>query len=238
MQLGQLAETLAPFVVLLAVGAWLGLALQRAFFRVRARLFRRRSRARPTRDAALDWRGYRYKESERAPARPPGEVRLHDAAEQLRIVMSADFSARPVLNQSEARVFEELCEIVARCKPGWRVMAQVSLGEILRSPDTQAFGCVNSKRVDMLLVDENCRPRHAIEYHGGGHYQGSAAARDAVKKEALRKADIGYHEVVAGKTTPGELRHLIENLVSKTASAAASNPISATSSSLSVRPAS
>jgi len=31
--------------------------------------------------------------------------------------------------------------------------------------------------------------RHALEYQGSGHHNGScAAARDAVKKEALRKA--------------------------------------------------
>jgi hypothetical protein len=39
------------------------------------------------------------------------------------------------------------------------------------------------------------------------------AARDAVKKEALRKAGIGYHEVVAGHTTGGELKRLVEKLV-------------------------
>jgi hypothetical protein len=38
-------------------------------------------------------------------------------------------------------------------------------------------------------------------------------ARDAVKKEALRKAGIGYHEVVAGHTTAGELKRLVEKLV-------------------------
>ena len=57
------------------------------------------------------------------------------------------------------------------------------------------------------------RARHALEYQGSGHHQGSAAARDAVKKEALRKAGIGYHEVVAGHTTPKELRALVEKLV-------------------------
>jgi len=34
-----------------------------------------------------------------------------------------------------------------------------------------------------------------------------------VKKEALRKAGIGYHEVVAGHTTAGELKRLVEKLV-------------------------
>jgi hypothetical protein len=34
-----------------------------------------------------------------------------------------------------------------------------------------------------------------------------------VKKEALRRAGIGYCEVVGGQTTPLELRRLIEKLV-------------------------
>jgi hypothetical protein len=54
---------------------------------------------------------------------------------------------------------------------------------------------------------------HTIEYQGSGTHQGTAAARDAVKKEALRKAGIGYHEVVAGHTTPSELRRLVEKFV-------------------------
>ncbi len=40
------------------------------------------------------------------------------------------------------------------------------------------------------------------------------AARDAVKKEALRRAGIGYVEVVAGDT-PAELRRVVERLVQK-----------------------
>jgi len=37
----------------------------------------------------------------------------------------------------------------------------------------------------------------AVEYQGNGHYQGTAAARDAIKKEALRKAGVRYLEVSA-----------------------------------------
>ena len=66
-------------------------------------------------------------------------------------------------------------------------------------------------------MDPDCRVRHTLEYQGTGHHQGSAAARDAVKKEAPRKAGIGYHEVVARHTTPGELRPLVERLVPDTA---------------------
>lgn len=138
-----------------------------------------------------------------------------DAADQLRIVMDADFTIQPLLNKSEARLFKELCPLVTERNPGWQVMAQVSLGEILHCKDRGAFSCINSKRVDFLLMDDDCQPRHAIEYQGGAHYQRSAAARDAVKKEALRRAGIGYHEVPAGQMTPTELRRLIEKLVDK-----------------------
>lgn len=127
--------------------------------------------------------------------------------------MGAEFTIQPLLNKREARVFKELDRIVISLNPEWQVMAQVSVGEILRCQDPQAYSCINSKRIDLLLVDADCQPRHAIEYQGDAHYQGSAAARDAVKKEALRRAGIGYHEVVAGHTTPSELRRLVEKLV-------------------------
>lgn len=139
-----------------------------------------------------------------------------DAASQLRIVMNAHFAPQPLLNRSEARLFRELDRLVLDLKPDWQVMAQVSLGEILRSPQAAAYGCINSKRVDLLIVDEHCRPRHAIEYQGSGHHQGTAAARDAVKKEALRRAGIGYHEVIGGHSTPSDLKRLVEKLVDPT----------------------
>ena len=143
--------------------------------------------------------------------------RVPDAADQLRIVMGAEFTIQPLLNRSETRLFRELDRLVSELNPSWRVMAQVSMGEILRSRDAEAFRCINAKRVDLLLVDEDCRPRHVVEYQGSGHHQGTAAARDAVKKEALRRAGIGYHEVLAGQTTPGDLRRLMERLMERPA---------------------
>ena len=135
------------------------------------------------------------------------------ATGQLACVMGAEFRARPLLNRPEAKLFKALDAAVIARNPGWQVMAQVSLGEFLASPDREAYGAVNAKRVDFALMDPDSRVTHAIEYQGTGHHQGTAAARDAVKKEALRKAGIGYHEVVAGHTTAGELRRLVEKLV-------------------------
>lgn len=142
-----------------------------------------------------------------------GEDELASASDQLRRVMAAEFKARALLNRPESQVFKALDAAVSARNPKWQVMAQVSLGEFLSSPDRGAYAAVNAKRVDFALMDADCCVRHALEYQGTGHHQGSAAARDAVKKEALRKAGIGYHEVVAGHTTPAELRRLVEKLI-------------------------
>ena len=47
--------------------------------------------------------------------------------------------------------------------PAWQMMAQVSLGEFLASPDRDAFFAVNFKRVDFDLMDQNARVVHALE---------------------------------------------------------------------------
>lgn len=163
-------------------------------------------------------RGFRHRPGNNRPdlrvvARQGEDEALASASEQLRRVMGADFKSRALLNRPESQVFKALDAAVIARNPGWQVMAQVSLGEFLSSPDRSAYAAVNSKRVDFALMDAECRVRHALEYQGDGHHQGSAAARDAVKKEALRKAGIGYHEVIAGHTTPAELRRLVEKLV-------------------------
>lgn len=54
--------------------------------------------------------------------------RADTAADQLKTVMAAKFSARPLLNRSEAAVFKGLDAAVIARNPDWQVMAQVSLG--------------------------------------------------------------------------------------------------------------
>ena len=66
------------------------------------------------------------------------------------------------------------------------------------------------KRAYFAQMDPDGRVRYALEYQSAGHCQGSAAARDAMKREALRKTGIGYHEVVAGHTTTEKVRRLVE----------------------------
>jgi hypothetical protein len=115
--------------------------------------------------------------------------------QQLRAVIAASFERRRLLGAGEYRAFKIIEDCIAASRRGYRVFAQTSLGEILASPDKQAFRSINSKRVDILIVDSGGWPVLAVEFQGGGHYQGTAAIRDAVKKEALVKAGVGYVEV-------------------------------------------
>jgi len=199
-------------VVLLAVlfiGALIGLAVEN----VSSATKRAKKRAYWQNRNANKWRtDFRSKTTTIPPKGTPARA-VHDATEQLRRVMEAEFKARPLLNKSERRLLACLDKALAEEAPGWRAMGQVSLGEILSSPDEEAFFAVNSKRVDLLIVDGDCRPLHAIEFQGKGHHTSrNTAARDAVKKEALRRAGIGYIEVVSGDT-PGEVREMVRKLV-------------------------
>ena len=203
-----LLERPVALLIVLAIGAAIGIAVERFSNR-----FEARKRKAYWRERNAKGNGPTLKTIENAERKQALGVDM--AAEQLKIVSRAQFTARSLLNKSEAKVFEALDKAVIARNPKWQVMAQVSLGEFLASPDDEAFRAINSKRVDFALMDENCRVVHALEYQGSGHHAGDcAAARDAVKKEALRKVGIGYHEVIAGHTTPGELRLLVEKLVS------------------------
>ncbi len=95
---------------------------------------------------------------------------------------------------------------MARGKPpaggGGVVCTQTSLDEVLRSPDRNAFRAINSKRVDIIIVDVVSVSILAIEYQGDGHYQNNAPMRDAVKKEALRKPGVPTVEINANDMKP------------------------------------
>lgn len=143
------------------------------------------------------------------PTSPPPALELPpDAAEQLRHVMGAAFRTRPLLSKSEARVLQVAEAAIAERGLPWRVMAQVCLGEILASPNAKAYAAINSKRVDLLVVDAASQPIAAIEYQGSGHYKGSAPARDAVKKEALRRAGVRWIEITPEHRPPDLVREI------------------------------
>lgn len=121
--------------------------------------------------------------------------RPRDATQHLRYVLDADFAAVPVMQRMEFRAFQAVEREALSLRRGYRVFSQTALGSVLKTPNSQAFWAINSKRVDALVIAPNGLPVLAVEYQGSGHYQNDAAARDAVKREALRKAGVQYLEV-------------------------------------------
>lgn len=206
MTLGSMIETfgLTDGSFLIILGAILAGIYGERF---RAELNRKAWRERRAQSRPINWRVFEAGRSmpDLAAAAP------FDPAEQLRCVTAAVFKKQRLLNKFEARLLYVTERAVEESGMPWRVMAQVSLGEILSSPDERAFRAINSKRVDILIVGNNGEPVVALEYQGKGHHQGTAAVRDAVKKEALRRAGIGYIEVNPGDQ-PSDIRRHIAKL--------------------------
>ena len=127
---------------------------------------------------------------------------LADPAYQQSIVRQAEFRKRPLLNREEYRVFEAVERACHDLNRGFRVMAQVSLGEVIRAEakeptlERDAHASINSKRLDIAVIDREGYLAAAIEYQGTGHHLQNAFMRDAVKREALRKAGLNMIEVL------------------------------------------
>ncbi|MCC5965980.1 MAG: DUF2726 domain-containing protein [Natronohydrobacter sp.] len=114
------------------------------------------------------------------------------------------FERQSLMNKTEFRVFATVEKVLTRNNSGYRVMAQTSLGEVLRTgrpasdaAARKAYGVINSKRLDIAVIDRAGYLALAIEVQGSGHYQDPAIfIRDAVKKEALRRAGVDLLEVM------------------------------------------
>jgi len=145
-------------------------------------------------------RAWRSKPSFRLVPSAPSPADPHA---QMEAVQRSDFEKVRLLNREEARLLPVLESVVRDAAQGHRVMAQTSLGEVIRpvaqgaNPDfsRQAFAAINSKRLDFAIFDREGYLVCAIEYQGTGHYHATTFLRDAVKREALRKASVHMVEV-------------------------------------------
>lgn len=152
-------------------------------------------------------------ETPAAPASPD----LRDPAQQLHAIARVEFECTPLLNRKEARLLPLLESATRDLCAGHRVMAQTSLGELIRprpdsaGPDDRnaAFASINSKRLDFAIIDRAGRLALAVEYQGEGHHQGTAFMRDAVKREAIRRAGVPLIEVEPD-FDPGLLRQRVQ----------------------------
>ena len=125
---------------------------------------------------------------------------MTDVENQKRFLGEVGVVRKKLMNNSEYAVFRNIEKIVPK---GLRIMAQVSMGEFINTqwgsasePVTKkAYSAFNSKRVDMLIINQYGDPIIAIEYQGTGHNKGNYKDRDLIKKMALEKAGIELVEV-------------------------------------------
>ncbi len=138
----------------------------------------------------------------------PIAANLTDPAAQMEAVHQSGFERTRLLNKEEALLLPILEDTVRSLGQGYRVMAQTSLGELIRpigsNGNTEnhrnALAAINSKRLDFAIIDQSNYLVCAVEYQGTGHYQDRAFMRDAVKREALRKAGVPMIEPTPGIT--------------------------------------
>ena len=151
-------------------------------------------RPRQRRRARRDYSGRTGRSPTEAPKSDAS--RLGDPKAQMEFISRVDFEPCRLLNKSEYGILQILERFTREIGGGYRVMAQTSLGEII-APSTAsgseeardlASRSINSKRLDFLVIDRFGMPALAVEYQGHGHYQNTAFMRDAVKREAVRKA--------------------------------------------------
>lgn len=128
---------------------------------------------------------------------------LADPKIQMEAVAAAGFQRVRLLNKEEAYLLPLLENCVREYGTRHRLMAQVALGELIRprgdeGSDEQrrrAYASINSKRLDFAVIDRFGMLTVAIELQGTGHFHPTSFMRDAVKREALRKAGVPLIEV-------------------------------------------
>ena len=159
---------------------------------------RRRPRRRKGRDR--NWEP-RVVSNENTEAQQDSYKDMKDPKNQMEAISLVKFERTRILNAAEARLLPLLEGVAKDIGQGHRVMAQTSLGELIRpvSPDkrrwARANASVNSKRLDFAIVNAKGYLAVAVEYQGSGHYHNDSFIRDAVKREALRKAGVPMIEV-------------------------------------------
>lgn len=145
----------------------------------------------------------------------PDASHLGNPTAQQEYVRRVEFAPRRLLNKPEYRILQIIEKVAREVGSGHRVMAQTSLGEVIkprsamRSDEELAFRSINSKRLDFLVIDRAGWPVLAVEYQGSGHnISDKAFMRDAVKKEAVRKARIRFLEITDGYDAADEERRI------------------------------
>ncbi|WP_407976488.1 DUF2726 domain-containing protein [Brucella pseudogrignonensis] len=124
--------------------------------------------------------------------------------DRLSALRATTISVKKPINREAYGVLVKIEKVLSSEVPKARVLAEVGMGAFLSTggggdlfaDDKLAFTSFNAKRVDFLVIDAFGKPAFVVEYQGSGHHLGgSAAERDMLKREAIRRAKIELVEI-------------------------------------------
>ena len=133
------------------------------------------------------------------------------AEENLRIVRENRYQAKKICNANERAAYTAACAVIWERQRKERVFVQVSLGEIIMHPHGRVHAAINSKRVDLLVTDEQFNALIAIEIDGSGHYLTHYShINDEGKTLALRSAGIPLLRVSARQDNHEDIKRQVQ----------------------------
>ena len=120
----------------------------------------------------------------------------------------ASFYAKPLLNRTETRLFHR---IAARLPGDLRLMAQVSLGEMVRTRDRKRFFTINARRAKIVIVDTELNVRAALTVSGAARGAGNRRG-DIARHRALQEAGIPLIDI--DRTwTPDQIHRALDDIM-------------------------
>lgn len=129
--------------------------------------------------------------------RPRGRhAPLSSPARQVEVVSSVRFEVTPILSPEEAGLFATIEAAVSALAPGCRVLARVSLDEVVRALADAgedwdgAMASIRTKRLDFAIFDPGGRIIAGLGCAERARRMG--AGRDQVRRAALARAGIPY----------------------------------------------
>jgi hypothetical protein len=128
------------------------------------------------------------------------------------------FSARPMLNNSEFRLYRTLERWRRQYAPTLNLSAQVGYGSFLTS-ETDDWRSIASKHADFVFWGQDGYVQAIIELDGAGHYGNSRAEaakvreRDRIKNAAALSANIPLIRIPQNSSAQDIHRTLAEVLV-------------------------
>ena len=132
------------------------------------------------------------------------------AEENLRIVRENRYQAKKICNANERAAYTAACAVIWERQRKERVFVQVSLGEIIMHPHGRVHAAINSKRVDLLVTDEQFNALIAIEIDGSGHHLTNYShINDEGKTLALRSAGIPLLRVAARQDNHEDIKRQV-----------------------------